>query len=74
MNFLYLILEGNENSIGINIIKRIKFMAKRVTIMLEEDLVKKLRDIQAKKIKDNNDSVSFSEVINEVLESQLKKK
>ena len=49
-------------------------MAKRVTIMLEEDLVKKLHDIQAKKIKDSNDSISFSQVINEVLEAQLKKK
>ena len=42
--------------------------------MLDEDLVKKLRDIQAKQIKESNDSISFSQVINEALETQLKKK
>jgi len=42
-------------------------MAKRVTIMLDDDLDKKLRVIQAKLIQSTNKSVSFSEVINETL-------
>lgn len=42
-------------------------MAKRVTIMLDDDLDKKLRMIQAKLIQSTNKSVSFSEVINETL-------
>jgi metal-responsive CopG/Arc/MetJ family transcriptional regulator len=49
-------------------------VAKRVTIMLDDELVKKLHDIQAKQIKENNDTVSFSQVINEALKEQLKKK
>ena len=47
-------------------------MAKRVTIMLDEDLLKKLHDIQAKKIKETTESVSFSGVLNETLRKSLK--
>jgi predicted CopG family antitoxin len=47
-------------------------MAKRVTIMLDEDLLKKLHDIQAKKIKETTESVSFSEVLNETVRKSLK--
>ena len=54
--------------------RRIAEVAKRVTIMLDEDLMKKLRDIQAKQIKETNESISFSQVINEALDVQLKKK
>jgi len=46
-------------------------MAKRVTIMLDEDLDKKLRMIQAKLIQSTNMSVSFSEVINETLRKKV---
>ena len=46
-------------------------MAKRVTIMLGEDLDKKLRMIQAKLIQSTNMSVSFSEVINETLRKKV---
>ncbi len=42
-------------------------MAKRVTIMLDDDLVKKLHEIQAKQIKISKNSVSFSAIINEIL-------
>ena len=49
-------------------------MGKRVTIMLEADLVKKLHDIQAKLIKDSNANVSFSGVLNDTLRTSLKSK
>ena len=47
-------------------------MAKRITIMLDDDLVKKLYEIQAKQIKNSTKSVSFSHVLNEVLHNSLK--
>ena len=46
--------------------------AKRVTIMLDEDLEKKLRGIQAKKLLSENGSVSFSGVLNYTLRKALK--
>ena len=48
-------------------------MAKRVTIMLDEDLIKKLHEIQAKQIKETSESVSFSAVLNTMLDNGLKK-
>lgn len=48
-------------------------MGKRKTIMLNDVLEKKIRTIQAKKLRDENKSVSFSQVINLVLEEGLKK-
>jgi hypothetical protein len=54
--------------------KRVSFiMSKRVTIMIDDDLDKKIRLIQAKKIQDTNKIVSFSEIINETLRKNLKK-
>ncbi|MBN4046051.1 hypothetical protein JYT57_00030 [Nitrosarchaeum koreense] len=47
-------------------------MRKRVTIVLNDDLIKKLRDKQSKLIKESKNSVSFSRVINEVLRKGLK--
>ncbi len=47
-------------------------MARRVTIMIDDDLDKKLRSIQAKAIQSTTISVSFSKVINEILRKQLK--
>jgi len=41
--------------------------------MLDDDLDKKLRMIQAKDIQSTTSSVSFSSVINEVLRKNLKK-
>jgi len=46
-------------------------MGKRVTIVLDEVLVKKLRIIQSKKISKSASSVSFSRVINETLRKAL---
>jgi len=48
-------------------------MAKRVTIMLDDDLDKKLRLIQAKAIQSTTSSVSFSTVLNNTLRTSLKK-
>ena len=47
-------------------------MAKRVTIMIDDDLDKKLRLLQAKLISKTNESVSYSRVINNELRKQLK--
>ena len=47
-------------------------MSSRVTIMLEDDLVKKLRIKQAKMLQDSNESVIFSKVINQTLRASMK--
>jgi predicted transcriptional regulator len=47
-------------------------MSKRVTIVLDDELVKKLGIIQAKKMKNSNQSISFSKVVNITLEKGLK--
>ncbi|WP_428325605.1 hypothetical protein [Nitrosopumilus sp.] len=47
-------------------------MGERITIILNSELSKKLRNLQAKKLKESPSSVSFSRVINEVLEKGLK--
>ena len=49
-------------------------MAKRITIMLDDDLDKKIRLAQSKIILTEYKSVSFSQVINSLLEKQLAKK
>ncbi len=46
-------------------------MSKRITIILDDDNLKKLRLLQAKKIKESTKSVSFSRVINNVLHKKL---
>ena len=47
-------------------------MAKRITIMIDDDLDKKLRLIQAKEITKTSSSISYSQVVNEMLRKQLK--
>ena len=47
-------------------------MAKRITVMIDENLDKKLRLLQAKKIQATSKSVSYSRVLNEVLRRTLK--
>ena len=49
-------------------------MGKRITIVLEDDLVKKLHDIQAKLIRESQKSVSFSRVLNDIVRAGLKPK
>jgi hypothetical protein len=48
-------------------------MSKRVTIMLDTDLDKKMRLLQARMIQSTSSSVSFSNVLNQVLRDSLKK-
>jgi len=48
-------------------------MAKRITIMIDDDLDKKLRLMQAKMIQTTTGSVSYSKVINEMLAKGIKK-
>jgi hypothetical protein len=47
-------------------------MAKRITIMIEDDLDKKIRLLQAKTIQQTSSSVSYSGVINDVLKKRFK--
>jgi len=47
------------------------YLAQRVTIMLDEDLAKKLKLLQAKRLKESNKSISFSKVLNEVVQKWL---
>jgi len=46
-------------------------MSKRITIVLDDDLEKKLRALQAKTIAKTNQSCSFSKVINDILKQKL---
>jgi hypothetical protein len=47
-------------------------MAKRVTIMIADDLDKKLRFKQAKLIQATSKSVSYSSVINDIVRGKYK--
>ena len=46
---------------------------RRITIMLDNDLLIKMKRIQAKQIRELNENVSFSKVINNILRKGLKK-
>jgi len=48
-------------------------MLRRITIMLDDGLLKKLRNKQAKLLKTEKGSVSLSRVINDYLNESLKK-
>lgn len=48
-------------------------MGKRITIMIDDDLDKKIRLLQAKMIQKENKSVSYSHVMNLVLQDAMKK-
>ena len=47
-------------------------MTDRLTIILNNDIAKKLRVLQAKKIRETSSTVSFSRIVNEVLDKGLK--
>jgi uncharacterized protein YqgQ len=49
-------------------------MSKRITILLDDELLKKLHYIQAKLIRESEKSVSFSRVMNDILRKALKPK
>ncbi len=48
------------------------YMGTRVTVMLDDDLAKKVRTIQANMIRETNSSVSFSEVINQCIKKGIR--
>jgi len=48
-------------------------MSKRITVMMDDDMSKKIRLLQAKMIQKENKSVSFSHVLNLVLQNAMKK-
>ncbi len=47
-------------------------MSRRITISLEDSIIKRLRVIQSKMIKESTGSVSFSRVVNETLRKHFK--
>lgn len=47
-------------------------MSKRVTVMIDDNLDKKIRTLQAKQILQEQSSVSYSQIINEQLRKVLK--
>ncbi len=47
-------------------------MSKRITVVLDDDIDKKLRLRQAKMIQQNQSSYSYSKVLNDVLRKSLK--
>ena len=47
-------------------------LSKRVTVVLDDALVKKLHEKQAKLIRESTKSVSFSKVVNDTLREVLK--
>ena len=48
-------------------------MAIRITIMLDDDIAKKLRLKQAKLLMHSKKSISFSAVLNQIIRESLKK-
>jgi hypothetical protein len=49
-------------------------LAKRITIMLDDDTDRKIRSMQSKIIRKENKSTSFSRVINLLLKENISKK
>jgi hypothetical protein len=47
-------------------------MPKRITVMLEDNLIKNLRHIQAEKIQSTSETCSFSQLINKIISKKLK--
>jgi len=48
-------------------------MGIRVTVLIDDDIMASLRIIQARMIKNSSKAVSFSRVLNQVLEDGLRK-
>jgi len=46
-------------------------MAKRITVVLDDEVVKKLRFVQSRQIKESSEAVSFSKVVNEALKKSI---
>jgi hypothetical protein len=54
------------------IISKYEMMAKRITVMIDDDIDKKLRQYQAKMIQQSSGAYSYSKTINDVLKKSLK--
>ena len=54
------------------VVSYFRIISRRITIMIDDDLDKKVRVIQAKQIQKTNSSVSYSKTINEILRKHLK--
>ncbi len=46
-------------------------MARRVTIMIQDDLDRKVRQYQAKMIQSSNKSYSYSRAVNDILKKNI---
>ena len=46
-------------------------MPRRVTVMMEDDLDKKIRLFQAKKMQKENETYSYSKAVNDILRKAL---
>ena len=47
-------------------------MVKRVTVVIDDSTYKKLRTLQAKMIKDSKNNVSFSKLVNNLLQESVR--
>jgi hypothetical protein len=47
-------------------------VGKRITVTIEDGVDKKIRTIQARQIKNTSSSVSYSQVINQILHKKIK--
>ncbi len=47
-------------------------MLKRISVMLDDELIRKVRSEQARKLYNSEKSISFSQILNQVLRSGLK--
>jgi hypothetical protein len=54
------------------IISKYEMMAKRITVMIDDDIDKKLRQYQAKMIQQSSGAYSYSKTLNDVLKKSLK--
>jgi len=63
-NFVYNVNKPNKSNKFFLILKNLE---KRICVIIEDDVYKKLRFIQAKLIRQNQGSFSYSKVINQVL-------
>ena len=46
-------------------------MSKRITIMIQDDLDKKIRSYQAKRMQKENTSYSYSRAVNDILKNAI---
>ena len=61
---------GNKESVKYEK-RQIKLLSKRVTVMIEDELDKKIRAYQAKKIQKDNTSYSYSKAVNDILKKGI---